>query len=471
MAKIITGIDFDYQSVKIIQVKKIKDKFILLKFACERRASEDDDKIAQLISEILKKNKIKPINLYTCINRRFATVRYLELPSIDQEEVKQMVKFQVAKFLPYPIQELIIGVQFIAKYDNFSQIIVVVVHKDIVNKHINILKRINLEPDKILFSSQAIFNSSYNPQYQDFSIAIIDIGSLSTEIDFINRNRLSFSRSITLNLDSNWEENLINEIKISLEAYKNEIKNAKDIQKVILCGNITKLKNLDKKLTNELGINVEINHPLQRLIITPKLRKMYRLVEENPQLTTVIGLVLTDNEDEVINLLPEDIKGYKKQKERRKNLVLTLILITLEIFLLVIVIERKIFDTYQYLTYLDKELSTNLPLVKQVEVKKKRLNAIKKEIINKTLSIEIIAQVYKLIPQDIFLNELIFEEDTTTIIIGEAKNMASVFSLITILENSTYFKNVKVNYATKRKGSEKEVVDFQITCQLERTGI
>lgn len=471
MAKIITGIDFDYQSVKIIQVKKIKDKFILLKFACERIASEDDDKIAQLIGEILKKDKIKPINLYTCINRRFATVRYLELPSIDKEEIKQMVKFQVGKFLPYPIEELIIGVQLMAKYDNFSQIMVVVVHKDIVNKHINILKRINLEPDKILFSSQAIFNSCYNSQYQDSSMAIIDIGSLSTEIDFINKNRLSFSRSTTLNLDTNWEENLINEIKISMEVYKNEIKNAKDIPKIILSGNINELKNLDKKLTNELDVNVEINQPLKRLIITPKLRKMYRLVDENPQLATVIGLVLTDKEDEVIDLLPEDIKGYKKQKERRKNLVLTLILISLLAFLLVMFIERKIFDTYQYITYLNKELTTNLPLVKQVELKKKRLKAIKKEIINKTLSIEIIAEVYKLIPQDIFLNELIFEEDTTTIIRGEAKNMASVFSLITILENSTYFKNVKVNYATKRKVSEKEVADFQITCQLERGGI
>lgn len=466
MAKIITGIDFDYQSVKIIQVKKIKDKFILLKFACERVVSEDDDKIAQLIGEILKKNKIKPINLYTCINRRFTTVRYLELPSIDQEEIKQMVKFQVGKFLPYPIQELIIGIQLIAKYDNFSQIMVVVVHKDIVNKHIEILKRINLEPDKILFSSQAIFNSCYNSQYQDSSMAIIDIGSLSTEIDFINKNRLSFSRSSTLNLDTNWEENLINEIKISIKAYKNEIKNAKDIQKVILSGNIHELKNLDKKLTNELDVNVEINQPLKRLIITPKLRKMYRLVEENPQLATVIGLVLTDKE--VIDLLPEDIKGYKKQKERRKNLILTLILISLLALLLVMFIERKIFDTYQYLTYLNKELTTNLPLVKQVELKKKRLKVIKKEIINKTLSIEIIAEIYKLIPQDIFLNELVFEEDTTTIIRGEAKNMASVFSLITILENSTYFKNVKVNYATKRKVSEKEVADFQITCQLEK---
>lgn len=477
MPMIVTGIDFDESSVKIIQVKKTRDKVILLKLASAIVPCEEEDekelRVAQVIAELLKIHKIKPINLNTCINRRFVTIRYLELPSRDEKEIAQMVKFQAAKLLPYPLEELITAYKILHQQNDSSQVMVVVTHKDIVNKHLEILKRINLEPVRILLSSEAIFNScGYTQQPTFSSMAILDIGYSSTDIDFINQGRLLFTRSASIS----WENGknvggLINELKTSLKAYKREIKDLplQEVtpQKIIISGDVVaNIEGLDKKLAEDIDVPVEICNPFKGFIIPPRLIGEYGLTAKKPQLTTVVGLVVGDKKEEV-NLLPESVRLARKRKEKRFNLILTGLLVASLILLLSIFAERRIYDTYQYLNCLNYEIAINLPLTRQIELKKKRLNAIKKEMSNQGLSLDIIAEVYRLIPHNISLNEFIFEEgDSLTILRGEAKEMSSIFSLITILEKSPYFKNVKITYATKRAVGEKEVVDFQITCPL-----
>ncbi len=232
---IITGIDFDDISVKIIQVNKTRDKIILLKLASAIVPQGEKPGISQTIAELLKKHKIKPINLHTCINRRFVTVRCLELPSVDEEEIAQMVKFQATKLLPYPLEELITAYKILNQQDNSSQVMIVVTQQDIVHKHLEILKQINLEPVRIFLSSVSVFNSvAYAQQPVLSSFVILDIGYSNTDIDFISQDSLVFTRSASIS----WENGesvggLVNELKTSLKAYKELIP-----QKIVISGDV-----------------------------------------------------------------------------------------------------------------------------------------------------------------------------------------------------------------------------------------
>lgn len=499
---VITGIDFDYYSVKIIQVNKRKQQFKLLKLCYShvpqtKQNEEKDINIAHTILDLIKKNKIRIVNLHTCINKRFAAVRWITLPSLDREEIGEMAKFQAAKLLPYPIEEMVVGFQILTQQDTSTQIRLVVIHKDIINNHLKILKHIKLEPKQILLTTDAIFNSYWHSHHQrdSSSSAIVDIGFSSTDINFIYQGRLVFSRSAAIaglhllkgleeeigvesveeeiskinlletkyNSLHHWEKELVKEIRISLSAYKREGKEI-EVQKIIISGVISNLKGLDKALEQDLGVSVEVDDPLKNFIISPHLRKIYDLKEKKPQLTTVVGLV-TD-EGKGINLLPEAMRLTQKQKEKKINVVFTGLFIFSLIFLLSIFAERKIYDTYQYLGYLNKEIKLSLPLNKDIKLKKRKLKIISEHINKQTWCGDIIGEIYRLIPNDISLNELIYEEDIT-ILRGEAKQMSTVFSLITILENSDYFKNVKISYATRRKVNNQEVADFQIKCPLE----
>lgn len=507
MSEIITGIDFDYHSVKIIQVKKVKDnKFILLKLAYstipQGNEEEKDIRISQTIARLLKENKFRVTNLNTCINKRFVTTRYLELPSTDKEELSQMVKFQTTKLIPYSIDEIISDFQILSQQNNSSKIMLAVTHKDIVNKHLEILKKADLEPTRILISSTAIFNAYKDIQTQPFFfIAVVDIGYSSTDINFIQQEELLFSRSDSISglqllqglskelnigfeeaerkvstinlLNTNyisfelWLTELISKIKTSLDAYSLQEDTKMNVQKVILSGDMANLNGMDERLSKELGTEVEIGDPLRGLIVGPQMRGKYGLTEKNPQLATVIGLVM-ESEKERIDILPARIKTSQKQKEKRSNLLLSCILIFSLLFLFAILIERRIYDTYQYLNYLNQEISVTFPLANQIKLKQRWLKIIYEKMSNQNLALEIMAEIYKLIPANISLHEFIFDGDNSiTMLQGEAKEMSEIFTLITTLEKSPYFKNVKITYATKRKTEGKGTTDFQINCPLE----
>ncbi|MEW6607390.1 MAG: pilus assembly protein PilM [bacterium] len=476
---IITGIDFDDYSVKIIQVKKDSKGRVRLLKLCSTQIPQDEDetkdiKIAQTIDALIKKNKIKIVNLHTCINRQFVTIRWLELPSVDEKELVEMVKFQAGKLLPYPLEELIIDFQILSQQDNSTQVMLVVAHNDIVNKHLQILKQIKLEPTRILLTSEAIFNSYRHTQLEiPLSIAILDIGFATTDIIFINQNRLLFTRSVSIPRGDPLK-GIAEELRTSLNAYKREIKGA-GIEKIILSGELASLKGLDKRLEEDIGIPVEICTPFKGFIVPPEKRGQKsedraQRSDKMPQLTTVVGLVIGSAEKR-IDLLPESIKINQRQKDKHTNFILSGILVILLILSLSVLTITKLCATYQYIDYLDKEIRINLPLAKDMELKKKRLDAISEQMSKQQLSLDILAEIYRLIPLDISLNELIFEKETLTIIRGEARNMSTVFSLISTLEDSDYFKNVKVNYATKRRVGNREVTDFQINCPLEKEGL
>ena len=48
--------------------------------------------------------------------------------------------------------------------------------------------------------------------------------------------------------------------------------------------------------------------------------------------------------------------------------------------------------------------------------------------------------------------------------------MSIVFAFVDSLEKSSYFKDVKTRYTTKRKDGTRDVTDFEINCLLEKEG-
>ena len=49
---------------------------------------------------------------------------------------------------------------------------------------------------------------------------------------------------------------------------------------------------------------------------------------------------------------------------------------------------------------------------------------------------------------------------------GNSRTMATVFSFISNMEESPYFKSVETRRTTKRKEMGEELVDFEIVCMI-----
>lgn len=483
--KIITGLDMDALSLKLIQIRKGPRGEEIINLAIRKYPSPSQEDISKTIRDLLQELKIKPDYLITSIPRHLTTIRYLELPSIKEAELKKMVDFQAVKLIPYSREEMIVGHQIIeTDREGYSKVMVVIVHRDVVSKHLEILRGSGLSPESIRLSSQAICNFYFLSQEDQNTIngapiALVDIDFSLTNIEVVHQGRLIFSRSFPLGIthlleeqkrlgeekaQGNWKRKLMDEMKQSFTAYKREGKNEK-ITKMVLGRGAVNFPGLDRELEEEFSLPVEIIDPLANLSITEGVSLLQEIEGKEVSLLTALGLAAAGRQMD-INLLPPDIRQKRKRESRRKDIISTLALSTIALLLISTIFLKKIYDRERYLDDLNYQFQKTKPLATRVEVMKKRIQIIRDQLNEEGSSLDILYELYRIIPKEISLTIFNFDKDKLVTLKGTSSAMSDVFKLITTLEKSTYFENVEIKYATRRKVRGKEITDFLIHCSL-----
>ena len=163
-----------------------------------------------------------------------ATTRYLKIPSIDPKEIQKMVELQVPRQLPYPPEQIIhaFNTNFSDK-SGYSYVFLVLVHREIINRHLKILKDAGLASQAITLNSEGnpnLFQNSSLPG-KDEEIILVDIDSNYADIEIISGRKLLFSRPVSLEAQSqdltstidSWHTKLTQEINRSQETCRKEI--------------------------------------------------------------------------------------------------------------------------------------------------------------------------------------------------------------------------------------------------------
>ena len=83
------------------------------------------------------------------------------------------------------------------------------------------------------------------------------------------------------------------------------------------------------------------------------------------------------------------------------------------------------------------------------------------------MSLNTLNELYSIIPHDVYLTGMNIDEFGQVNIIGVSQSMSRVFSLVTDLEDSPLFRNVKTKSTSTRKQDGKDVAAFEIGFKLE----
>ena len=121
-----------------------------------------------------------------------------------------------------------------------------------------------------------------------------------------------------------------------------------------------------------------------------------------------------------------------------------------------------------YLQKLDAKIKAIQPEVERLSRLKESSEIIDSQLTFSGSSIDIIREIYKMLPKDVSLTLLEFEDKERLLLRGTAKELSSVFNFLPVLEKSAYFENAKINYATKRTFRNVDFADFEIVCQLAK---
>jgi Tfp pilus assembly protein PilN len=255
------------------------------------------------------------------------------------------------------------------------------------------------------------------------------------------------------------------EIKRSLEAYQSE-----SIEKIpnmlILTGAVQDLKELEDTLNNTLHFPIKSVPYFRNLIISEEVIKATSSIRRVSFLNVIASLLAY--EEMKVDLVPDEIKMRKSIEQRGRQLIKTGILV-LSIFVLIFsILTSKIYFKTAYLSNLDKKYRPLEQEAKVLENDFEKINMIKQYLSSRGFSLEVLSELYNMVPLELELNDIRFDEQGKFSIKGTAESMSMIFSFVDAMKKSKYFIDVKTKYTTKRKEATRDVADFEIACLLNR---
>ncbi|MBZ9578290.1 type IV pilus assembly protein PilM [Patescibacteria group bacterium] len=316
---------------------------------------KDEEALANIIKEAISKvegEKIKTKYVVASLPEEKAFLQVIQMPLMKEEELKKAVYFEAENYIPLPIEEVYLDFQIVKPIFNHLDhldVLIAAMPKKIVDSYISCLKKAGLVPKVLEVESQAIARALIKNEVIPFPLLLIDLEATRTSFIMFSGYSLRFTASIpvssqkftgaiskVLKVDLKEAEklkikyglrekhqlktenstkkeigrgkifeaiapllrDLIEQIKTYLVYYRTHVHHehlpvdAKEVEKIFLCGKGANLKGLSDFLSLELKIPVELGNPWVNILPEP-LKEVPELpFETSLGYTTALGLAL-----------------------------------------------------------------------------------------------------------------------------------------------------------------------------------
>lgn len=212
----------------------------------------DEVKITAFLREELRKTKISAKDVAISLSGKDLIIRNFELPVLPSNELSNAVNFEVKKYIPFKVEDLLSDFQ--AEQDKLNrrtQVLYVGIKKETLNKFISIISQLNMKLNTIEYSAFSILRFLKLTNFEekgiigvmslDFSeeeeinFTILEKGFplFSRDITLTNRQE-DVSKSQTAGLGAIFER-LKTEIRISLDYYNRKFPGKKIEKAFFIC--------------------------------------------------------------------------------------------------------------------------------------------------------------------------------------------------------------------------------------------
>ncbi len=368
------------------------------------------------------------------IPRHQVFVKFVDVPSLDESEIAKMAEFQITKEIPYPKEDLIISYRNLGSHrEGFSSLMLTVITRDMIGEKISEVAHV----DSIRLYSELLylFLLKENVVSRDKISLIIHVREEDSEIMIIDRSRLIFSRGFKD------KHTFLDEIERSILAYKREKVNPEIEDIIIVRPSNVNIDDKIEKIKAQFTVPVRFHEYSQDL----------SLLDLGPQ----------------IDLMPKEISHERRGLAKRRESIVTYSLIGVVIVLFSTLLYSKIHQKNKIIGAISTKVEEVNARIEGLGEILKKTEAVKDHLEKGSFIIKVLEDFYLAVPQDISISGLDYDGKDNVFYKGNSRAMSTVLNYVKRLENSKCFSKVEVKYATKKKVKGKEIVDFNLRCELK----
>jgi len=334
------GIDFGTHSVKAVELSNIstsKPRLVNLgsqetpKGAINSEDKMDQKRLADSLKKLYDASGIKNKKVVMALPEFSVFTRFLELPGVKKEELKDTIYYEAKQYIHLPLNEVqldYVPIGFNTE-KNAPRVLVVAAAKKVIDIYVNIATEANLDLLGIETESVAMGRAMYRSTNKK-DLVILDFGANNTDMSIISEGYLVFSQSIAIGSDSltqsimnkfNFEnaraeqfkrnygltpnvledkiskvlapvmDSIIVEVRRGVEFYKSRTLSLAPVD-YLLSGDGALLPGLTEYVAKSLNVKASLAMPWNNIVIDPKFNDI--AMKGAPSYSVAIGLSLKD---------------------------------------------------------------------------------------------------------------------------------------------------------------------------------
>jgi len=296
------GIDIGTSSVKFVKLRFNKNEAELGGSGIKPLTADLDS----VLKEICQEQNVKKANISVC--GPSAIIRYANFPKMTQQELRQSLKFEAQKYIPFAVSDVNFDAAILKSDlpDNKMLVLLAAVKKDFLNQRLKYFENSGLSVSGVDIDAIAMVNAfEFNYSGDEFigskSVALLNIGAsfsnlsileagiprLSRDIQFAGSNftqklsealELDFKSAEALKLHPPKDKaekvsaaleqvlsGLAAEVRTSFDYYESQ--STVSVVKIFLSGGSSAFPGLKDSLANMLGIAVETWDPFKKIAV------------------------------------------------------------------------------------------------------------------------------------------------------------------------------------------------------------
>lgn len=158
--------------------------------------SESSAYIVSTLRDLVREKRIKPGPLQMAISGQIVFPRYVKLPPVSGDKLRQIMRHEAQQNCPFPIDEVVWDYQLFGDPSTEIGAIMVAVKTEQVKNLTDCVEAVGFDPELVDVSAMALYNAvRYNYGDREGCTMVLDIGARATNVIFMEEDRISF-RSI-----------------------------------------------------------------------------------------------------------------------------------------------------------------------------------------------------------------------------------------------------------------------------------
>ena len=274
------GIDINHSSINIVELNLQKEKPILTSFESKTFSNKEEVSLANTIESMISRCGAKSNIAVIAIDDSDIFTQKLIFPILNQRELKEAVKWEIDRYVPYKKDDYYYD--FCVINENFNnkdmQVLIAAVNKTIIDEIIEYMDKLNI---KILAIEGKAFALARN--LSEPNCLMVDINHNVSKIIVFQEHIAVMIRDSESSMDK-----IISEVNQTLEWCKVQNPNI-EINKIYINGNIFIAGPVMQSLKNQMTKPIELIDFTKTIDITASFDVQY-IKESATELFTAIGL-------------------------------------------------------------------------------------------------------------------------------------------------------------------------------------